>query len=132
MGWIWISTKQIETCELSDSIIAAVEKMTETGETVEKISDDVINEDTTQPPIERGTMWIELGSRIYRIDPDFAQLCRVDGHLGKGYVMNASSQLKKMISDAWQYHPYDYYTGSYNNRTDVTELYHVYNAPSEL
>ena len=46
--------------------------------------------------------------------------------------MNASSQLKKMISDAWQYHPYDYYTGSYNNRTDVTELYHVYNAPSEL
>ena len=37
-----------------------------------------------------------------------------------------------MISDAWQYHPYDYYTGSYNNRTDVTELYHVYNAPSDV
>ena len=59
-------------------------------------------------------------------------MCRVDGHLGKGYVMNASEQLKKMISDAWQYHPYDYYTGSYNNEINEIELNHVYDAPSTV
>lgn len=127
-----ISTKWIATCDLAYSIIDAVEELTETGETIEKISDAVVDENTTQPPIERGTLWFEVGSKIYRIDPDFTQICRVEGHLGKGYVMNASEQLKKMISDAWQYHPYDYYTGSYNNETNEIELNHVYDAPSTV
>ena len=127
-----ISTKWIATCDLAYSIIDAVEELTETGEVIEKISDAVVDENTTQPPIEPGTLWFEVGSKIYRIDPEFTQICRVDGHLGKGYVMNASEQLKKMISDAWQYHPYDYYTGSYNNETNEIELNHVYDAPSTV
>ena len=127
-----ISTKWIATCDLAYSIIDALEEMRETGETVDKISDDVVNENTTHPPIECGTMWIELGSKIYRMDRNSTQLCRVEGHLGKGYVMNASEQLKKMINDAWQYHPYDYYTGSYNNETNKIEINHVYDAPTDV
>ena len=127
-----ISTKWIATCDLAYSIIDAVEELTETGEVIEKISDDVVDENATELPIARGTLWFEVGSKIYRIDPDFTQICRVEGHLGKGYVMNASEQLKKMISDAWQYHPYDYYTGSYNNETNEIELNHVYDAPSTV
>lgn len=127
-----ISTKWIATCDLAYSIIDALEEMRETGETVDKISDDVVNENTTQPPIECGTMWIELGSKIYRMDRNSTQLCRVEGHLGKGYVMDASEQLKKMINDAWQYHPYDYYTGSYNNETNKIEINHVYDAPTDV
>ena len=130
-GW-GVSTKVVATCDLAYSIIDALEDMTETGETVKKISNDVVDESATQLPIERGTLWIEAGSKIYRIDPDFTQLCRVDGHLGKGYVMNVSEQVKKMISDAWQYHPYDYYTGSYNNETDEIKINHVYDAPSTV
>lgn len=127
-----ISTKWIETSDIVYSIIDAAEKLTETGETVEKISDAVVDENSTELPIERGTLWLEIGSKIYRIDPDFEQLCRVDGHLGKGYVMNASEQFKKMIIDAWQYHPYDYYAGNYNNKTNEIKLNHVYNAPSTV
>ena len=127
-----ISTKWIATCDLAYSIIDAVEELTETGETVKKISDAVVDENSTELPIERGTLWLEIGSKIYRIDPDFEQLCRVDGHLGRGYVMNTSEQFKKMIIDAWQYHPYDYYAGSYNNETNEIKLNHVYNAPSTV
>ena len=127
-----ISTKWIETSDIVYSIIDAAEKLTETGETVEKISDAVVDENSTELPIERGTLWLEIGSKIYRIDPDFEQLCRVDGHLGSGYVMNASEQFKKMIIDAWQYHPYDYYAGNYNNETNEIKLNHVYNAPSTV
>ena len=127
-----ISTKWIETSDLVYSIIDAAEKLTETGETVEKISDAVVDENSTELPIERGTLWLEIGSKIYRIDPDFEQLCRVDGHLGSGYVMNASEQFKKTIIDAWQYHPYDYYAGSYNNDINEIKLNHVYNAPSTV
>lgn len=127
-----ISTKRIETSDLVYAIIDAAEKLTETGETVEKISDAVVDENSTELPIERGTLWLEIGSKIYRIDPDFEQLCRVDGHLGRGYVMNASEQFKKMIINAWQYYPYDYYAGNYNNETNEIKLNHVYNAPSTV
>ena len=70
-----ISTKWIATCDLEYSIIDAVEELAKTVETVEKISDDLVNENTTQPSIERGTMWNELGLKIYRIDLYSTQLC---------------------------------------------------------
>ena len=126
------SVKWVGACDLAYSIIDAVEKMTETGEIIEKISDDAVDETATVLPIEPGTLWFSVGSKIYRIDPNYTKVCRVDGHLGKGYVMNASEQFKKMISAAWQYHPYDYYIGSYNNETRVLELNHVYDAPSDV
>lgn len=127
-----ISTKTISTCDLAYSIIDALAAMPETGKTAEKISDDILDEDMNQPPVDPGTMWIEVGSKIYRLDPDLTEFCRVESHLGAGYVLDMNDEFRKMLSDAWQYYPYDFYTGSYKNSTGEIELYHVFEAESSV
>ncbi len=127
-----VSVKTIGACDITYSIIDALNNATETGETVKEISNDKVDESSKELPVDRGTLWVEADSKIYRIDPSFATVCRVDGHLGKGRVLNVSDQIKKKISDAWHYYPYDYYSGSYSSETGKIVLTHVYDAPSNV
>ena len=115
-GW-GVSSKTVSTCDEAYAIIDALDKMSETGERVAKISNKTVSEGGGELPVERGTMWLEVGSKIYRIDRDSKKICRVDGHLGRGYVLDAPDSFFTLVYNAWQYYPYDYYTGYYNNST---------------
>ena len=130
-GW-GVSTKTVSTCDIAYAIIDELEKMTETGEKIAKISNQVVEPGAAQLPVERGTMWLEVGSKIYRIDGDSKKICRVDTHLGRGYLLDAPDSFFTLVNNAWQYHPYDYYTGSYNNDTDEIVLNNVYSAESTV
>ncbi len=127
-----VSSKTISTCDIAYLIIDALAAMPETGETVEKISDDSIDGYLYESPVPRGTVWLEIGSKIYRIDPNFTELCRVETHLGAGVVLDASGNVFKMIYDALHYYPYDFYTGTYNNNTGEIELNNVFEADSTV
>ena len=56
----------------------------------------------------------------------------MEKHLGKGAVLDAPDELITLIYTAWQYHPYDYYIGSYNVAIDRLEVKNVYRAPSSV
>ncbi len=127
-----VSIKTIAACDLAYSIIDALEDMPETGETVDKISEETVDEYSGVLPVKGGTMWIDVGTDIYRLNPDNTQLCRVKEHLGKGYVIEMTEQFKTMIRDAWHYHPYDYYSGTYINESDELVVNHVYEADSSI
>ena len=127
-----VSEKTVSDCELAYSIIAALDSAAETGETVAKISNKALDDNSGVQLADPGTMWIEANGKIYRLDPSLTQLCRVDKHLGKGKVLNMSGELRTMIANAWSYHPYDYYNGIYTNKTDTLEIKRVYASPSAV
>lgn len=127
-----VSTKTVSDCDLAYSIADALESATETGETAAKISNKSVDERSGKLPVEPGTMWIEAGGKIYRTDPSLTQLYRVDKHLGKGDILNMSDELRTMLTNAWHYHPYDYYRGTYTIKTDSPETEHVYSAPTAV
>lgn len=127
-----ISTKTISTCDLAYSIIDALESATETGETVDAISDEAVNDSVGELPVEPGTKWLEVGDQIYRIDPEMKTLCRVESHLGKGNLLTMSEELHNLLRNAWYYHPYDYYSGTYHNETNELEFHHRYTATSAV
>ena len=131
-----ISTKTISFTSVGYSIIDALKAMKETGETVAKISDDVLDTDDDafpgEFPVERGTMWIETDGSIYRLTPDLSQICRVETHFGEGRVLEMSDKFKTDVSNAWHYAPYDYYEGTYQSGDDTVELTHVYDAGSSV
>lgn len=62
-------------------------------------------------PAERGTLWFEWNSKLYRINPDRDEICRVDRHYGQGIVLNADEDFFELINDAWYYSGFDYYHG---------------------
>ena len=127
-----ISTKTISTCELAYSIIDALETASETNQTVNAISDDIVDEYAGELPITPGTKWIEVGDKLYRIDPEMKTLCRMERHLGNGVVLSMSEELRDMLADAWYYHPFNYYSGTYHNETNELELNHLYTSPSTV
>ena len=136
MQYCWdgygISIKTVSDCDIAYSIIDALYSASETGETIAKISNKSVDESSGELPVAPGTMWIESDGKIYRLDPSLTQLCRVDKHLGKGKVLNMSGELRAMIANAWSYHPYDYYNGTYTNKTDTLEIKRVYASPSAV
>lgn len=127
-----ISTKTISTCDLAYSIIDVLDAMSDTCDRVEKISDEEFDEYMYELPVERGTMWLEVGSKIYRINSERNEICRVETHLGEGVVLGAQSEFFDLVYDAWYYYPYDYYSGSYNNSTGEIELNNVFEADSTV
>ena len=66
------------------------------------------------------------------MDPELRWICRVEGYLGKGYMLQITEQFRKMVSNALAAYPYDYYTGRYNNQTDAILLQHYYQADSTV
>lgn len=130
-GW-GLSAKIVSDCDIAYSIIDELEKMKETGETVPKISNKPLEEAVDDHLVKYGILWFEVGSKIYRIDPDTHEICRVDEHLGKGYVLDASQEFITLVYKAYQYHPYDFYIGSYNIATETLDTKNVYDAYSTV
>ena len=130
-GW-GISYKTIEDCDTLYNIIDCLNNMKKTGETVPKISDDVLELGGGEYPVERGTIWIEWGNKIYRLSHDRALLCLVDTHFGEGEVLEVTEEFLTNVNNAWYYVPYDYYIGTYRNSDDTFEFKHIFESPSSV
>ena len=130
-GW-GISYKTIEDCDTLYNIIDYLKNAKETGKTTEKISDDVLELGGGEYPVERGTMWIEWGNKIYRLSHDRSRLCLVDTHFGKGEVLEITEEFITNVNNAWYYAPYDYYSGTYRNSDDTFEIEHIFKSPSSV
>jgi hypothetical protein len=132
-GW-GISVKYLGESEVTDRIITALDTMKETGETVKKISNDVISIGSVSKslPVERGTMWMEIGDNIYRLTPDLSQLYLVETHFGKGKVLAITDEFKTDVNSAWNYAPYDYFIGEYHQGDETVELTNVFQAASTV
>ena len=104
-----VSTKTVSTCDLAYSIIDALGDLHKTGEIADKTSDDTEDEYTEHifSEAERGMLWLQVGSKLYRVSSDLSKIALVDSHFGKGYVLNMTAELKKLLNDAWYYFPYD-------------------------
>lgn len=111
-------------------IIDALKDMKETGETVPKISDEVLELGGGQYSAERGTMWIECENKIYRLTPDLSQICLVDTHFGEGKVLEMPESFKSDVNNAWHYAPYDYYKGTYNSGDKTVSLENIFKSGS--
>lgn len=133
-GW-GVSTKTIPASDITKSIIDELVKMTETGEIVAEVSEGTLDEyfdNYENSSLARGTMWLEVGSRIYRISPALTEICRVDTHLGEGRVLGITDKFKTLVRDVWQYYPYNYYKGKYIKSTGDMTLKRVFSADSTI
>ena len=130
-GW-GISSKTVEACDVAYRIIDALKNLKESGETVPMISNDALDVNGYDYPVERGTMWIECENKLYRMTPDLSQLCRVETHFGEGKVLEMTDGFKTDINNAWYYAPYDYYIGTYNQGDDTVKLNNVFKATSTV
>lgn len=129
-----ISTKTLPCTDIGYAIMDALRTMRETGETVGKLSDDVLDpaEFNGELPVERGTMWIEAEGLLYRLTPDLSQICRVETHFGEGRVLEMSESFRTDVSNAWQYAPFDYYKGTYHSGDGTVELQRVFASSSSV
>ncbi len=130
-GW-GVSTKTIPASDITKSIIDWLAKMTGTGEIVAEISDEKVDEYSGELPISRGTMWLEVGSKIYPITPALTEVCSVSTHLGEGRVLGITDKFKALVRDAWQYYPYNYYKGSYIKSTGEMTIERAFAADSTI
>ncbi len=118
-----ISTKTVADRDESYSLVDALNRAKETGETIPKISNDVLDVGLTYDyPVEIGTKWIESMGRIYRVAPDYSQICRVETHFGEGKALEMTDELKIAIEGAWNYSPYYSYSGTYTAGDETVEL----------
>lgn len=132
-GW-GIEPKYLESCDLVDRMLNTLNAMQETGETVAKISDDVLSSGAVphKLPVERGTLWIEAGDRIYRMTPELSQICLVETHFGEGRILALPEGFSKDVGIAWAYAPYDYYVGTYNPGEYTVALENVFKSDSTI
>ena len=118
-----IGQKEIQNCDLGYAIIDCLSKLGETGDVIPTISEDTIDQLTVVDlPITKGTVWIECGSvGMFRLNPEMTEICKVQTHLGEGRVLQMTDTLKELLSQAWYYHPNDYWSASYKNGTVTLE-----------
>ena len=110
--------KEVYNCDLGYAIIDCLSELQGTGYIIPGISDDVVNEFSEELPIARGTVWIECGRvGLFRLNPEMTEICKVQTHLGEGQELQMTDTLKELLVNAWYYHPYDYWSGSYENGT---------------
>ncbi len=127
-----ISQKGIYTCDLGYAIIDCLSNLQETGEIVPKISDDAVNEFSGELPVQRGTLWIECGSvGLFRLNPEWTEICKVQTHLGEGISLQMTDTLKKLLVQAWNYYPFDCWYGTYENGTVSLEQRYKSNSAVE-
>ncbi len=131
-----VSRKTIEPCYLSYTIIELIYSLSLSENKSEIIAEGDLADYGNSPPVERGTSWVEIGSNIYRFDPEITEIALVETHLGAGSLLSAESPDLGIISDllhaAWYYHPYDYYSGSYDNSTGNISIDRMYEAESDV
>ena len=120
------SSKVIQGDSFVRSLVRDLEALTPSGEAAPKLSDAAFDETDADSPAPKGTLWIETGGCIYRLEPGFATISRVESHYGGGEVLTFPEGLRETIRDARQYHPNDCYTGTWQN--GKLDLHHVYKA----
>ena len=130
-GW-GFSKKSIPCGAEADRLLSALAELTPTGELAEPISDAPFDEGNADPALVPGTMWLEIGETVWRLDPDWTQLSLVERHLGEGRVYRMSEAFRKELSNLYQYYPYDCYNGTYRASTKELTLVHVYEAESDV
>ena len=124
-----VGQKQIDTCDLGYVIFDCLSKLQETGAVIPQISEDEITEFIGELPITRGTVWLECGSiGLFRLNPEMTEICKVQTHLGEGKVLQMTDTLTELLVQAWYYHPYDYWSGTYKD--GAVSLQQVYKADS--
>ena len=124
-----VSTKEIDPCDLRDTIIDQLSALQETGNDIPKISNEKVYELSGELPTERGTVWLDCGKLgLFRLNPEMTEICRVKTHLGNGKEVQMTDELKELLYQAGYYHPNDCWSGSYENG-EVT-LNRVYEAES--
>ena len=113
-----VEEKVVRPCRWEAALVEHLSKLPETGETVPHISEGTVNKQSKELPVPRDTMWVECGDvGIFRINPDMTEICKVQTHLGEGKVLQMTDAVKTMLEQAWYYHPYDYWSGTYKNGT---------------
>ena len=120
-----VTNKKVNTCDLGYAIIDCLSKLQETGDVIPQISEDKISVFSGKLPVETGTVWIDCGIvGLFRLDPQMTEICKVETHLGEGKVLQITDTLTELLVQAWYYHPYDYWSGSYSNGTlTLNQLY---------
>ncbi len=127
-----VSSKTVSAGPLASEILGELANAASTGKKAEKISDEPLSSFYSAPPVEPGTLWIEAGGLLYRASPDLSELFLVETHLGAGRGLAVSERCRSALYSAWYYYPYDYYSGSYQNRTDRLELTRMFEADSAV
>ncbi len=113
-----VGQKPVYDDEFGRALVGSLAALKETGETVPKIADTPVDENTTTLPITRGTVWVECeGVGLFRLNPEMTEICRVETHLGAGRVLKMTDGLHEQLRQAWYYYPYDYWAGTYENGT---------------
>ncbi len=131
--WNWGSgsLKDIPDCDLGRQIFDLLGALKETGKTDPKINDDKEFNEISVMAAPRGTLWLDCGSiGLFRIAPDFSQICRVDAALGEGKILENNEELAELLKTAWFYYPSDTWQGKCENG-GVT-LTHVYKNASNI
>lgn len=129
-GW-GISQKQIFAGELSKAILAELERLVPDGKMAEKLGDGTLPEGgAADLPAARGTLWLECSLGLYRLSPELSEICRVETPLGSGTGLTMTDSLKTALAQAWQYYPYDYWLGTFEN--GKVSLERVYESDSSV
>ncbi len=115
--------KSVQDCKEAYALIELLNNAKKTGESVPKISDDVIDESVIREyPVEFGTTWVEIADRIYRISHDDSQIWLVKSHFGEGEEIEMTNELKKAVHAVWGYNPNYVYNGMYIAGDETVEL----------
>ncbi len=130
---MYIDYKTVSDAEIVTRIVNGIKNAKPTGEIANQIADKTYSiDDIYKLDIPMYTLWLEIDSQIYRIDRDIRTIACVDGLFGEGYYLEFSNELRKDILDAWQFHPYDYYSGKYKNSQNTFQIEHKYEAYSSV
>lgn len=123
--WNDYSARKIESCDLGFAILECLSSLEETGETALALTwgDKIKYPDKT--PLEGGTMWLDCGSEgLFRVSPKMTEICRVDSYFGEGKVLKMTDTLNSLLYAAWCYHPFDYWSGSYEDgKMSLRQMY---------
>ena len=126
-----ISRKTISNCALGYAIIDCLSKLEETGSIDPQISEDILGDAVNDLPVEHGTVWIDCGSvGLFRLNPEMSEICRVERHFGEGKILKMTETLDQLLSQAWYYHPYDYWSGEYDQ--GIVTLNQIFKAESAV
>ena len=130
-GW-GISIKEIGDYAIATQFLEALHALTPTGETVPKISDNILELGGGDYPVDRGTFWVEADGKIYRVNRDYDEVCLVETHFGKGKVLEMTAEFAKLLQNAWYYAPLDSWIGTYKDGDEKIELRNAFSAPSTV
>lgn len=122
-NWSWGFSNKTVTGGIAAIITEKLNSMKESGKTSPKISSNKFDQ-LSSSPAERGTLWLEVQGKLYRINPDRDEICRVDSHYGKGNILIADEEFFDIINSAWYYSGSNYYYGKLVN--EVMIVFHEY------